>query len=93
MQNYLILLVIFLLINLVYTFKHDMGMFLFILLLISACLYLQELLVSEISLLKNELNTFVGSLINNIESDIKDTIKTNIKPNIPSNIYSKLSKT
>ncbi len=92
MENYSVLLLILLTINLVYTWKHDTTMFLFILLLIVGYLYLEDLYYSEISKLKNDLDKYIGSLKNNIESGIKDTIKNNVKPNIPPSIYNKLSK-
>ncbi len=69
-----------------------MNMFLFILLLIVAYFYLEDLYHDEVSKLKNDLDKYTGSFKNNIESGIKDTIKSNVKPNIPPSIYSKLNK-
>jgi len=65
-----------------------MAMFLFILLIMAACLYFQDLLNTEVSKLKYELNNFVGSLTSNI----RDNIKNIVDGNLESNIYSKLNK-
>lgn len=66
MNKYLILVIILLIVTLTYTFQNDKGMFLFILLLISVGMFLGNLVQTEVSLVRNKVDTAITNAQNAI---------------------------
>ncbi len=55
MNKYLLLIILLLIITLLYTFKYDKGMFLFILLIISVFLYIENMIETKIDLIEDNI--------------------------------------
>ena len=74
MDTYLILLFIILLYTLYYTFKNDMGMFLFIILILITLICIYNFINNEINTYKNKLEKLEGTFYSFFNTIIKYTL-------------------
>ena len=66
MNNNLVLVVLVLIVTLFYTYNHDKSIFLLVLLLVSASLYIQNIIDTEVKNIKNSIYYTIFDIIKKI---------------------------
>ncbi len=63
MNVYAVIVLLLLIITLLYTYQHDTSMFLFTLLLVFVCLYINDIFSNSFSFIKNDIMNDIRRII------------------------------